>query len=75
MVVDNVSQFHILVYLSCFKYHQEKDLCGKPVTIWDCDFFEPSQYVSIENIECRTVSLIDKLNDGYGNVLFISPYV
>ena len=74
VILNSVSQFHILAYLSFFKHHPEKEYCGKPVTIWDCDSFERSQFVSIQNIKCRTVSLIDKLNDVYGNVLFISPY-
>ena len=74
VVLKNVSDFHILAYISCFRYHPEKDFCGKPVTIWDCDLFEPSQYISIKSIKSRTVSLIDKLDDTYGNVLFVSPY-
>ena len=74
VVVDGISYFHILAYLSCFKDHPEKEYCGKPVTIWDCDLFEPSQFVPIQSIKCRTVSLIDKFNDVYGNILFVSPY-
>ena len=74
VVVNNVSHFHILAYLSCFKHHPEKEYCGKPVTIWDCDLFEPSQFVPIQSIKCRTVSLIDRFNDVYGNVLYVSPY-
>ena len=74
VVVDIVSHFDILAYLSCFKHHPEKEYCGKPVTIWDCDLFEPSQFVPIQSIKCRTVSLIDRFNDVYGNVLYVSPY-
>ncbi len=51
-----------------------KDVCGKPVTVWECDLFDLSSFLLVQNIKCRTVSLVDKLDDVYGNVLFISPY-
>lgn len=73
-LIGSESKNHALVYLSCYKHHPDKDICGKPVTVWESEFFEPSQFVQLGAIKSRTVSLIDKLNDAYGNVLFVSPY-
>ena len=57
-----------------FKNHPEKDICGKPVTIWECDIFDFCTISPIDVVKCRTVSLVDKLTDAIGNVLFVSPY-
>ena len=72
--LDSLPKSHVLVNASCFKHHPDKDKCGKPVTIWESDFFESSQFLLLSAIKSRTVSLVDKLNDAYGNVLFVSPY-
>ena len=73
-VIDGTTTTIIMVYLSFFKSHSEKDVCGKPVTIWEYDLFDLCTVLQINVIKCRTVSLIDKLNDTTGNVLFVSPY-
>ena len=54
--------------------HSQKNDCGKPITIWEHNLFESSTYIYPKDIKCKTISLIDKLNDTYGTVLFISPY-
>ena len=74
LLVDRAHCSHILAYVNWFKHHTQKDVCGKPVTVWECDLFDLSSFLLVQNIKCRTVSLVDKLDDVYGNVLFISPY-
>ena len=64
----------IMVCMSWFKNHCDKDSCGKPVTIWECDIFDVCTISPLDVIKCRTVSLVDKLSDSTGNVLFVSPY-
>lgn len=63
---------HLLVSLSWFQHHEG---VGKPVTVWEfCDVgfhaFIPAQFI----IQ-KTISLVDKLYDLNGKVLFVSPYV
>lgn len=41
----------ILFSASWFKFHPNKDSCGKPVTIWECDIFESQPGVHI-NYPC-----------------------
>ena len=74
-VSDNgVAHSHIVVSLSWFKQHIKKDICGKPVTVWEHDLFDFNGFSFVQSIKCKTVSLVDKLDDIYGNVLFVSPY-
>ena len=73
-LVDGVHCNHVVVYLSWFKHHAQKNKCGKPVTIWEYDLFDEHGFIPIEHIVCRTVSLIDELDDLVGKVLFVSPY-
>ena len=63
----------ILASLSWFKHHPQKNVCGKPVTVWEHDDFELRSFVPVQHMKCRTVSLVEKL-DVYGTVLFVSPY-
>lgn len=64
-----------LACLSWFKHHEQKDACGKPVTIWEHNLFDSSSFLFLNAVKCRTVSLVDKLDDTYGKVLFVSPYI
>ena len=73
-LIDGTSDTPILVCLSWFKNHVQKMVCGKPVTVWEHDSFELCNFIPIEKISSRTVSLVDKLDDVFGNVLFVSPY-
>jgi len=34
-VINSLPKNHVLVYLSCYKHHPDKDICGKPVTVWE----------------------------------------
>ena len=65
---------HILASLSWFKSHIKKDTCGKPVTVWEHDLFDLTNFVLATTIKYRSISLIDKLDNIYGTVLFVSPY-
>ena len=61
-----------------FKRHLMADTYGSPISIWECDIFDlpdVSSIVPIQFIRSRTVSLIDKLDDTYGTVLFVSPCI
>ena len=73
-LVDGTHHNHIVVCLSWFKCHVQKNLCGKPVTIWEHNLFDLCNFLPVQNIVCRTVSLVDKLDNVFGNVLFVSPY-
>ena len=74
-VIDGTSVSVMMVCLSWFKSRPDKDVCGKPVTIWECDVFDTCTISPISIIESRTVSLVDKLSDVAGSVLFVSPYL
>ena len=64
-----------LVCLSWFKHHEQRDACGKPVTIWKHNLFGSSSFLLLSAVKCRTVSLVDNLDDMHGKVLFVSPYI
>jgi len=75
-LIDDTPVVHLLVCLSWFMHHVQKDVCGKPVTIWEHNIFEHElcNFLPVQHIKCRTVTLVDKLDDTFGNVLFVSPY-
>ena len=73
MILLHKSQVN-LVSLSWFKTHPQKHKCGKPVTIWEKDLFDECNFIPVEDIICRTVTLIDNLNERIGKILFVSPY-
>lgn len=52
----------------------KKNACGKPVTVWEHNLYDTTDFLLATCIKSRTVSLIDKLDDNYGTVLFVSPY-
>ena len=62
------------VSFSCFKTHPQKHKCGKRATIWEKDLFYKYNFIPVQDIICRTVTLIDNLNERVGNVLFVLPY-
>ena len=72
--VDDDQHSHIVVCLCWFKCHVQKNKCGKPVTVWEHNLFDLCNFLPVQQIVCRTVTLIDKLDDVFGNVLFVSPY-
>ena len=39
-VINDKAMEHLLISVDWFKYHSEKNACGKPVTIWQSDIFE-----------------------------------
>ena len=54
----------IVSCLSWYKHHEEKDSIGQPVAVWEHDLFDVHNFISAtEEIHCRSVSLIDKLNE------------
>ena len=74
VTIDGTSKTVVMVCMKWYKNHCDRDACGKPVTIWECDIFDLCTLSPLDIIKCRTVSLVDKLNDSTGNVLFVSPY-
>ena len=65
-----------LFSVSWFKISSDKNIFGKPVTIWECDIFDnmaPS-ILPVQLIKSRTVSLVDKLSTG-ATVLFVTPCI
>lgn len=76
--VQGVCYSHLLFSALWFKRHSMADAYGSPVSIWECDIFDlpaVSYIIPIQFVRCRTISLIDKLDDTYGTVLFISPCI
>ena len=62
-----------------FKPHRDRDILGKPVTVWECDIFEISGvdcfcFLPVQLITKRTVSLVDNI---YPNesALFVWPLI
>ena len=41
-IVDGCRKTYLLFSASWFKPHRDKDILGKPVTVWECDIFEIS---------------------------------
>ena len=74
LTVDGIHSQAILASLNWYKSHPQRHICGKPVTLWEHDLFDECNFLPVDKIMCRTISLIDKLNDTIGNVLFVSPY-
>lgn len=74
--VDGVNKDHILVSVSWFKKHRDRDCFGKPITVWECDIFETTGFcfIPIEYIICRTVSLVDVINNG-AHALIVCPCI
>lgn len=65
-----------LVSLSLFKIHPKSSEFDKPVTVYNCDIFEPEgiySLIPVQFIEIRCVSLLDKLDRE--SVLFVCPCV
>ena len=80
LVVNGTVKTHLWVSLSWFKHLPEsiRNVCGKPVTLWDHTTFEQSgihSLIPFQFIHSRTITLVDKLNDDIGCVLFVSPLV
>lgn len=67
----------LLFYCWWYKSRADKDVFGKPVTVWESDIFEQDDYRSIlpvQAIKCRTVSLVDKIATGE-TVLLVTPCI
>lgn len=48
------------------------------MTVWECDLFEMPgihSIIPIQFIQCRIVTLIDKISEHDPSVLFVVPYV
>ena len=74
VVVDGILKIHVLASLQWFNNHPQKNICGKPVTVWESDVFHLCNFLPVHCIKSRSISLVDKLDDTYGDVLFVSPY-
>ena len=74
ILLDGETNVHLLVSLSCYKYHPKHAECGKPVTIWYHDFLELvgiDSLLPVHSLVSRSVSLKDKVDDE--SVLFLCP--
>lgn len=78
VIINGEYHTHLLFSASWFKRHYKVDAFGSPISLWECDLFdlpEVSSIIPVQFIRCRTVSLVDKLDDTHGNVLFIVPCI
>lgn len=78
VTINDATLNHLLFSASWFKCHPRKNAFGKPVSVWECDVFDVpalSSLVPVQFINRRTVSLIDKLDDVIGQVLYIIPCI
>ena len=75
--IDGQNRSQILVSVSWYKKHKDKDCFGKPITIWECDLFETSCFdlIPLAYVICRTVSLVDVLDTTGSNALIICPCI
>ena len=73
VVVGTTTHTHLLVFASWFNHHPQKFVCGKPVTVWEHDIFELTNFIPFQLLRFRTVSVVDKLSDLHGHALFVSP--
>ena len=75
--IDGQNRSQILVSVSWYKKHKDKDCFGKPITIWECDLFETSCFdlIPLAYVICRTISLVDVLDTTGSNALIICPCI
>lgn len=64
---------HLLVFVSWFHHHPKRLFYGKPVSVWEHDIFYRENFIPIQLLKQRTVSLVDKINDAEGHAIFVSP--
>lgn len=78
VIINNKPLGHLLFSAIWFKKHQQNNVFGKPISVWECDLFDipsVSSIIPVHFIKCRTVSLTDVLDSNYGNALFVTPCV
>lgn len=78
VLIQNKYYTHLLFSASFFKHHSKKMSCGSPITVWEHDIFDISgisSLVPVQFIKCRTVTLVDHLDDSSGCALFVIPIV
>ena len=66
----------VLFSASFFKTHSSKHASGKPITVWECDLFEPNGMYSVLPVQFSkriAISLTDKVNGA--NVLLVYPCI
>ena len=73
--VNGAQNFYVLVCLNWFARHIKVHACGNPVTVWHSNLFDMYNFMPLDSIKSRTVSVVSKLDDTTGNVLFVSPYL
>lgn len=64
----------LLFYCWWYKPRADKDIFGKPVTVWESDIYEFDDRYSVQLITHRTVSLFDKISSGE-TVLLVCPCI
>ena len=69
---------HYLVNLSWYKHHPDKDVCGKPISVWENDVFETiglHSIIPIQFIVSRAISLVENIHPYSPSVLLTIPCV
>ena len=72
VIIGSSTITHFLVFVKWFKHHPKKSVCGNPVTVWEHELFDIEHFIPFQLLRFRTVSVIDKLSDSDGNVLFLT---
>ena len=73
VVIDDKAHMFFLASVKWYRHHSKESVCGKPVTIWENELFDLENFIPVQLFRFRTVSLIDKLSDSDGHVLFVTP--
>jgi hypothetical protein len=77
VTIQSVQHTFLLFYCWWPKPRIDKDVFGKPVTVWENDVYELDDCYSVipvQSIACRTISLVDKISNGE-TVLLVCPCI
>lgn len=77
VTIQNTRYAFLLFHCWWYKSRMDKNVFGKPVTVWESDIYEPDDCYSIlpvQAIKCRTVSLLDSISTGE-TVLLVTPCI
>ena len=60
--------------LNWFARHIKVHECRNPVTVWYNHLFDMYNFMPLDSIKSRTVSVVSELDGTTGSILFVSPY-
>ena len=78
VIIDEKTCVFLLFYPAWYKPHQQGDMYGKPVSLWEPDCFELSDtytLLPVQFISSRTVSLTDTCTLSSETILLTCPIV